>query len=110
MLATKGYFDVSMASDELNGALVLETTLRATQGGNRAIAVSLAATSFYADAIEKSAPADRPEGQPRGGTLELWQRTAIGVGGSESELAEGMSNAVSNMLKDFFGLFIESRN
>ena len=70
----KGYFDVSMASDELNGALVLETTLRATQGGNRAIAVSLAATSFYADAIEKSAPADRPEGQPRGGTLELWQR------------------------------------
>ena len=106
----KGYYDVTTASDELTGALSLETTVRATQGSNRAIAVSLAATSFYADAVEKGAPADRPEGQPRGGTLELWQRTAIGAGGTESEIAQGMSNAVSTMLKDFFGMFIESRN
>ena len=68
------------------------------------------ATTFYWNAVGKGSAEGTLDAKPRAGDLVLWSRDVIGAGDPESELAQNMSNAFETLLKEFFALFIESRN
>jgi len=108
-VGTKGYFEVALAQSQLGHALVLDTTISATRGEARAVHMRLEATSFYSKAIDVDASPGAPESKPRGGDLVLWNRTVIGAGGPDSELERGISDGFETLLKDFFSLYLESR-
>jgi hypothetical protein len=103
------YASVAFAQLELGHALVLDATIAATQGEPRAVHMSLEATSFYSKATDLGASPDDPESKPRGGTLVLWNRMLLSAGGSDSELERAVSNGFETLLKDFFSLYLESR-
>ncbi|RUW84120.1 hypothetical protein [Mesorhizobium sp. M1E.F.Ca.ET.063.01.1.1] len=91
-------------------SIILETTIRAARGTPSAIYMRLEATSFYSNAVEQGGREGTLDVKPRAGDLVLWDKDVIGAGGSETELVQGMSNAFATNIKEFFGLFIESRN
>jgi hypothetical protein len=109
-LAGADFLEVSIAVADLDGALILEAAVRGTQGSPRAVYVRLRAYSYYANAVETNVEMDSPENDPRSGDLVLWERDVIGSGGTEHELELGVVNAFSTLLKEFFGVFLESRN
>mgnify|MGYP003653127839 CR=1 FL=1 len=109
-LGNDDHFQVSLAKRELNGDLLLEARIKSTAGAPRAVHMGLRALSHYSDAVEVGATGDDPQSKPRSGELILWQKNLIGTSGSDENLGQALSNAFSNVLKDFFGTFVESRN
>jgi hypothetical protein len=109
-LGDKNSLQVYLATRDLNNALIVETTMRATQGQPRAVYMRLRASEYYLNAVEKGAVEGSSDSKPRPGDLILWERSIIGAGGPEHEIRQVLSNAFSTVLKDFFGVFVESRN
>ncbi|TBY57690.1 hypothetical protein E0H39_29740 [Rhizobium leguminosarum bv. viciae] len=102
-------FRMTVNSRSLGTPLILELDTSATSSRNGPIGVHvrLAAEKFYSTAIEQDAKPGDPEASPRGGDLVFWERTTIGAGVGDQQVARDMAPYVNDSIKVFFSQFLK---
>ncbi|MBY5329566.1 hypothetical protein HFN03_20250 [Rhizobium leguminosarum] len=102
-------FRMTVNSRSLGVPLILELDTSATSSRNGPIAVHvrLAAEKFYSTAVEQDAKPGEPEASPRGGDLVFWERTTIGAGVGDQQVARDIAPYVNDSIKVFFSQFLK---
>lgn len=102
-------FQMTVNSCSLGTPLTLALDISATSSRNGPIGVHVrvAAEKFYTTAVEQGAKPGEPEASPRGGDLVFWERTTIGAGFGDQQVARDISPYVNYIIKIFFSHFLK---
>lgn len=100
---------MSRASD----LLILEIELDATKSGTpSAVHARLRAYAGYSEAVQESQFKEQKKSRatPRSGDIIFWERTAIGASsGTDKDLVTPMSEAIEQLLKQFFADYLNAQ-
>ncbi|MBY5318209.1 hypothetical protein [Rhizobium leguminosarum] len=102
-------FRMTVNSRSLGIPLILELDTSATSSRNGPIGVHvrLSAEKFYSTAVEQDAKPGEPEAFPRGGDLVFWERTTIGAGVGDQQVAQDIAPYINDNMKAFFAEFLK---
>jgi len=102
-------FRMTVNSRSLGTPLILEldTSATSSRNGPLGVHVRLTAEKFYSTAIEQDAKPGDPEASPRGGDLVFWERTTIGAGFGDQQVARDIAPYVNDSIKVFFSQFLK---
>ena len=93
----------------LRDPLTLLVDIHAAGSDSMGVSIKVSAEKFYTDAVELGETKNSPEGNPKSGTLVLWDRTFIGSGAKGPELKLGMVEALESVMSEFFAIYAEHR-